>query len=64
MTPWRNQGWWSTSGHTPGNDNYIVGAVNGTIFRDFFTFDLAPLDLSHQKVVAARLEATRYDPGR
>ena len=57
----RNQGWWNQGGHSPGNPNYLVGAFAGFIFRDFFSFDLESLDLSHQKVISAQLEVTRYD---
>ena len=42
----RNQGWWSTSTYPnqDSNDNYVVGHFDADEFRDFFSFDLAPVD--------------------
>jgi hypothetical protein len=60
----RTQGWWSSGprhSSVPGNDNYFVGTQDGDLFRDFFSFDLAALDLTQQTVVSARLEVTRYE---
>jgi hypothetical protein len=54
----KNQGWWSTTIPNMNiNDNYFVGAVETNILRNFFTFDLSPLN---QNVVGATLELTRF----
>ena len=36
------QGWWSgTYSNYPGNDNYAVGSFEGSLFNDFFSFNLS-----------------------
>jgi hypothetical protein len=57
-----NQGWWSTNfpNATTANDNHFTGedvSLN-SLFRSFFTFDLAAL--VNRTVLSATLELTRY----
>lgn len=53
-----DSGWYNASGtHVAQNDNYIVGAGNGTLYHNFFVFDLTGVtDL----VVSASLQL--YNP--
>jgi hypothetical protein len=40
-----DQGWWSgVSGNSPYNDNYVVGSYGGTLWNDFFSFNLSGFD--------------------
>jgi hypothetical protein len=53
-----NQGWWSTvDPNFDGNDNYVVGALAGGEFRNFFTFYLA--GLSSTSIASAFLQVRR-----
>lgn len=49
-----NQGWWSPDvSNSDTNDNYIVGNLSGSLYNNFFTFDLA--NLIRDSVIAATL---------
>lgn len=53
-----NTGWYDITGfHSAGNSNYIVGAGNGTFYRDFFVYDLPVISGS---LVNAQLLVNSY----
>lgn len=56
----RNQGWWSPEeGNSDTNDRYFVGTTEGTVFRNFFTFDISSLPT--EPIVSATLELKRFN---
>lgn len=56
----RNQGWWSLEeGNSDTNDRYFVGTTEGTVFRNFFTFDISSLPT--EPIVSATLQLKRFN---
>jgi hypothetical protein len=56
-----NLGNWSATGiNTSTNTNYAVGNSAGTEWRNFFTFNLASLDLTNQQIVSATLQLRKW----
>ena len=52
--------WSATQANADGNTNYAVGNSAGTLWRNFFTFDLASLNLSNQQIVSATLQLRKW----
>ncbi|MFN6566274.1 PEP-CTERM sorting domain-containing protein [Dendronalium sp. ChiSLP03b] len=61
---YNNQGWWNTytsnfDYNSNDNDNYLTGKLRTTVYRSFFTFDLAAL--GNQPVSSATLKIQRFE---
>ena len=55
-----NQGWWSpTLVNQDTVTNYATGYTSTSAIRNFFSFNLASLDLSNQQIVSATLEVRK-----
>jgi hypothetical protein len=54
-----NHGWWSPTLPNTNSTNYAAGYTSTSAIRNFFTFDLASLNLSGQRIVSATLEVRR-----
>lgn len=51
-----DQGWYNSTGQGAFNTNYLVGDIGGTIYRDWFAFDLASINLlAGESIVGATL---------
>jgi hypothetical protein len=49
-------GWYDDSGgHTPSNDNYLVGDASGTEYRNWMTFDLSGVGTINSAILRAYL---------
>jgi PEP-CTERM motif len=56
-----NHGWWSpTLVNSDTNTSYAAGYSAGSGVRNFFTFDLASLNMSTQQIVSATLQVRKY----
>lgn len=54
------RGFYRADGSHPGNNNYVVGHANGTVNRNWFTFNL-PTPPVGQCVVSAMLQTNGFD---
>jgi hypothetical protein len=52
--------WSATQGNTATNTNYAAGNSAGTVWRNFFSFNLGSLNLSNQQIVSATLQLRKY----
>ncbi|HEY8154507.1 MAG TPA: hypothetical protein VII72_10310 [Myxococcota bacterium] len=58
-----NNGWWADNvGNNDENESYFVGTYSGSVYRNFFTFDLTALPVA-SSVVSATLRLSRWSSG-
>ena len=56
-----DQGWYTSSGSSSGsNTSYIIGELNGEIYRNWFAFDLSGINLlAGESIISASLTVVK-----